>query len=101
MSLDLWSGTATDLVSLATRFPPHRLTSLPFSGHGHVQLMCVAVCRQCAPSHASMIGTFTSGVRVRFREVFAAFSARGIVIRRLERMPCGLAEFEITDQTAM
>ena len=32
----------------------------------------------------------------RFREVFAAFSARGIVTRRLERMPYGLAEFEIT-----
>jgi uncharacterized glyoxalase superfamily protein PhnB len=33
----------------------------------------------------------------RFREVFAAFNARGIVTRRLERMPYGLAEFEITD----
>jgi len=33
----------------------------------------------------------------RFREVFAAFSARGIVTRRLERMFYGLAEFEITD----
>jgi uncharacterized glyoxalase superfamily protein PhnB len=33
----------------------------------------------------------------RFREVFAAFSARGIVTRRLEQMFYGLAEFEITD----
>src|SRR5262245_35081355 len=33
----------------------------------------------------------------RFREVFAAFHARGIVTRRLERMFYGLAEFEITD----
>jgi catechol 2,3-dioxygenase-like lactoylglutathione lyase family enzyme len=33
----------------------------------------------------------------RFREVFAAFDARGIVTRRLEQMPYGLAEFEITD----
>ena len=33
----------------------------------------------------------------RFREVFAAFNARGIVTRRLEQMPYGLAEFEITD----
>src|ERR1041385_6915033 len=33
----------------------------------------------------------------RFREVFAVFDARGIVTRRLERMPYGLAEFEITD----
>ena len=33
----------------------------------------------------------------RFREVFAAFTARGIVTRRLERMFYGLAEFEITD----
>ena len=33
----------------------------------------------------------------RFREVFAAFIARGIVTRRLEQMPYGLAEFEITD----
>ena len=34
----------------------------------------------------------------RFRGVFAAFSARGIVTRRLEQMPYGLAEFEITDR---
>ena len=33
----------------------------------------------------------------RFRDVFATFSARGIVTRRLEQMPYGLAEFEITD----
>lgn len=33
----------------------------------------------------------------RFREVFAAFSSRGIVTRRLEQMPYGLAEFEIID----
>jgi catechol 2,3-dioxygenase-like lactoylglutathione lyase family enzyme len=33
----------------------------------------------------------------RFRDVFAAFSARGIVTRRLELMPYGLAEFEISD----
>jgi len=33
----------------------------------------------------------------RFREVFAQFSARGIVTRRLERMFYGLPEFEITD----
>lgn len=32
-----------------------------------------------------------------FREVFAAFTARGIVTRRLEQMPYGLAEFEISD----
>jgi catechol 2,3-dioxygenase-like lactoylglutathione lyase family enzyme len=33
----------------------------------------------------------------RFRDVFAAFNARGIVTRRLEQMPYGLAEFEVTD----
>jgi catechol 2,3-dioxygenase-like lactoylglutathione lyase family enzyme len=33
----------------------------------------------------------------RFRDVFAAFNPRGIVTRRLEQMPYGLAEFEITD----
>src|SRR5262245_54192940 len=33
----------------------------------------------------------------RFRDVYAAFKARGIVSRRLERMFYGLAEFEITD----
>lgn len=33
----------------------------------------------------------------RFRDVFAAFCARGIVTRKLERMSYGLAEFEITD----
>lgn len=32
-----------------------------------------------------------------FRDVFEAFSARGIVTRRLELMPYGLAEFEIID----
>ena len=32
-----------------------------------------------------------------FQEVFAAFNARGIATRRLERMFYGLAEFEITD----
>ena len=33
----------------------------------------------------------------RFREVFTALSANGLVTRRLEKMPYGLAEFEITD----
>jgi uncharacterized glyoxalase superfamily protein PhnB len=33
----------------------------------------------------------------RFREVFAQFNARGIVTRRLERMPYGPVEFELTD----
>src|SRR5262245_347869 len=33
----------------------------------------------------------------RFRELFAACQARGIVTRRLERMFYGQAEFEITD----
>lgn len=33
----------------------------------------------------------------RFRDAFAALSARGVVTRRLEQMPYGLAEFEITD----
>lgn len=33
----------------------------------------------------------------RFRELFAAFSRLDIVTRRLERMPYGLAEFEIAD----
>ena len=33
----------------------------------------------------------------RFREVYATFSARGIVTRQLEQMFYGLAEFEIAD----
>jgi hypothetical protein len=33
----------------------------------------------------------------RFRDVYESFRARGIVTRRLEQMPYGLAEFEITD----
>ncbi len=33
----------------------------------------------------------------RFREVYAAFEQAGIVTRRLERMPYGMSEFEITD----
>jgi uncharacterized glyoxalase superfamily protein PhnB len=32
-----------------------------------------------------------------FRHFFMQFNARGIVTRRLERMPYGLAEFEIKD----
>jgi len=33
----------------------------------------------------------------RFRDIHREFSARGLVTRRLEQMPYGLAEFEITD----
>ena len=75
--------------------PPHAFAILR---QGQAELML----RRAAPpvrtrprSHDWDVYLRTEGLP--FREVFAALSLRGIVTRRLERMPYGLAEFEITD----
>jgi uncharacterized glyoxalase superfamily protein PhnB len=65
---------------------------------GQVELML----RQGTPPSRSVPRPYDWDVYLRregerFRDVFAAFDARGIVTRRLEQMPYGLAEFEITD----
>ena len=75
--------------------PPHEFAILR---HGQVELMV----RRGSPPVRSNPRPYDWDVYLRlegsrFREVFAQFNARGIVTRRLERMPYGLAEFEITD----
>ena len=75
--------------------PPHEFAILR---HGAVELML----RRGSPPVRSSPRPYDWDVYLRregsgFRDVFAAFSARGIVTRRLELMPYGLAEFEITD----
>ena len=75
--------------------PPHAFAILR---HGHVELML----RRGSPPVRSKPRQYDWDVYLRregerFREVYAAFSSRGIVTRQLEWMPYGLAEFEITD----
>ncbi len=75
--------------------PPYEFAILR---HGQVELML----RRGSPPARPTPRQYDWDVYLRregaqFREVFAAFSARGIVNRRLERMPYGLSEFEITD----
>lgn len=75
--------------------PPHAFAILR---HGPVELML----RRSPPPVRPQPRPYDWDIYLRregtrFREVFSAFSARGIVTRRLERMPYGLAEFEITD----
>jgi len=75
--------------------PPHGFAILR---QGQVELML----RRGSPPERSAPRPYDWDVYLRregdrFREVFAAFAARGIVTRRLERMPYGQAEFEITD----
>lgn len=75
--------------------PPHEFAILR---QGQVELML----RRGSPPVRSASRHYDWDVYLRrdgakFREVFAAFEARGIVTRRLEQMPYGLAEFEIAD----
>lgn len=75
--------------------PPHEFAILRY---GAVELML----RRGAPPERTGRRPYDWDVYLRragerFREVFAAFDTRGIVTRRLEQMPYGLAEFEITD----
>lgn len=69
--------------------PPHEFAILR---HGPVELML----RRGSPPVRLKPRPYDWDVYLRrwgdrFREVFAAFSARGIVTRRLEQMPYGLA----------
>ena len=75
--------------------PPHEFAILR---QGPVELML----RRSFPAARSVRRQYDWDVYLRregprFRDIFAAFNARGIVTRRLERMPYGLAEFEVTD----
>ena len=75
--------------------PPHQFAILR---HGQAELML----RRGAPPDRSVSQPYDWDVYLRlesnrFRELFAALNARGIVTRRLELMFYGLAEFEITD----
>lgn len=75
--------------------PPHEFAILR---QGNVELML----RRGSPCHRTPPRPYDWDVYLRregerFREVYAAFAARGLVTRRLEWMPYGLAEFEITD----
>lgn len=75
--------------------PPHEFAILR---HGSAELML----RRGAPPARPKPRPYDWDVYLRlegsrFRELCAQLNARGIVTRRLERMPYGLAEFEITD----
>ncbi len=75
--------------------PPHEFAILR-------QTAAELMLRRGAPPARTQPGQYDWDVYLRIenprmREVLAAFQARGIVTRRLEQMPYGLAEFEITD----
>ena len=94
-SIEWYRGT---LAFVGDPFPPTPPFEFAILRHGQVELML----RRGLPPVRSKPRQYDWDVYLqregeRFREVFAAFSARGIVTRRLERMPYGLAEFEITD----
>jgi uncharacterized glyoxalase superfamily protein PhnB len=66
--------------------------------HGSAELMLRAAAPQGPPVRAS----YDWDVYLRLegepmRDLCARLAARGVVTRRLERMPYGVAEFEITD----
>ena len=94
-SIEWYRGTLGFVGDPFPATPPHAFAILR---QGQVELML----RRGSPTARPQPRPYDWDVYVRregdrFREVFAAFSARGIVTRRLERMPYGLAEFEITD----
>ena len=94
-SMEWYRGTLGFVGDPFPAAPPHEFAILR---HGQVELML----RRGSPPVRSKPRQYDWDVYLRregdrFREVFAAFSALGIVTRRLERMPYGLAEFEITD----
>ena len=75
--------------------PPHEFAILR---HGQVELML----RRGSPTARPQPRQYDWDVYLRregsrFREIYAALSARGIVTRQLEQMFYGLAEFEIAD----
>src|ERR1051326_4018881 len=98
-SIEWYRGTLGFVSDPFPARPPHEFAILR---HGQVELML----RRGSPPVRTTQRPYDWDVYLRregarFREVFAAFNARGIVTRRLERMPYGLAEFEITDRTVM
>lgn len=94
-SIDWYRET---LAFLGDPFPAKPPFEFAILRQGHVELML----RRGSPPARSTPRQYDWDVYLRrggeqFRAVFAAYSARGIVTRRLEQMPYGLAEFEITD----
>src|SRR5262245_22950437 len=94
-SIEWYRGTLGFVGDPFPASPPYEFAILR---HGPVELML----RRGSPTARPQPRRYDWDVYLRregdrFREVFAAFSAHGIVTRRLERMPYGLAEFEITD----
>ena len=94
-SIEWYRGTLGFVGDPFPATPPYEFAILR---QGQVELML----RRGSPPVRSKPGQYDWDVYLRregerFREAFAAFSARGIVTRRLERMPYGLAEFEIAD----
>ena len=94
-SIEWYRGTLGFVGDPFPASPPHEFAILR---HGNVELML----RRGSPTVRPQPRQYDWDVYlrregVRFREVFEAFNARGIVTRKLERMPYGLAEFEITD----
>jgi catechol 2,3-dioxygenase-like lactoylglutathione lyase family enzyme len=94
-SIEWYRGTLGFVGDPFPASPPYQFAILR---HGQVELML----RRGLPTAPSGPRRYDWDVYLRregehFRELFAEFNARGIVTRRLEQMPYGLAEFEITD----
>jgi len=94
-SIEWYHGTLGYVGDPFPAAPPHEFAILR---QGQTELML----RRSSPPVRSQPRQYDWDVYLRlqgsrFREVYAQFSARGIVTRRLERMLYGLAEFEITD----
>jgi catechol 2,3-dioxygenase-like lactoylglutathione lyase family enzyme len=94
-SIEWYRGTLGFVGDPFPASPPHEFAILR---HGQVELML----RRGSPPVRPQSRRYDWDVYLRregdrFREVFAAFSALGIVVRRLEQMPYGLAEFDIED----
>lgn len=74
--------------------PPHTFALLR---HGPVELMLRHDPPAPRPRRPYNWDVYLRLKDTPFREVFARLAAAGVTTRRLERMPYGLAEFEITD----
>ena len=94
-SIEWYRGTLGFLGDPFPAAPPHAFAILR---HGQIELML----RRGSPPVRQPPRQYDWDLYLRLggnrlREAFTAFSTRGIVSRRLERMFYGLAEFEITD----
>jgi len=74
--------------------PPHAFALLR---HGPVELMLRNDPPAPRPRRPYQWDVYLRLQDTPFREVFARLAAAGVTSRRLERMPYGLTEFEITD----